>query len=65
MKWFLVTAGTVFGLVVIAHIARMAVEPRMASDPWFWLMTIVAAALSLWAWRLVWHSRAPGASGAR
>jgi hypothetical protein len=58
MKSFLITAGTVFGLIVIAHLARIAAEPRMAKEPWFWLLTIVAAALSVWAWRLVWISRA-------
>jgi hypothetical protein len=57
MKAFLIVAGSVFALVVLAHIARIAVEPRMARDPWFWLITIVAAALSAWAWRLVWRMR--------
>jgi hypothetical protein len=57
MKAFLIVAGLVFGLIVCAHIARIAVEPRMAGEPWFWLITIVAAALSAWAWRLVWRMR--------
>jgi hypothetical protein len=63
VKPFLITVGTVFGLIVVAHVARITVEPRLAGDPWFWLMTIVAAALSAWAWRLVWISRAPKDSG--
>jgi hypothetical protein len=57
MKPFLVTAGTVFGLIVIAHIARVVAEPRMAGDLWFWVLTVIAAALSAWAWRLFWVSR--------
>ena len=57
MKWFLVTAGTVFGLIVIAHLLRIVAEPQMAKEPWFWVLTIVAAGLSGWAWRLVWTSR--------
>ena len=56
MKPFLMTAGTVFGLIVVAHIARMIVEPHVVHDPWFWLLTVVAAGLSAWAWRLVWAS---------
>jgi uncharacterized membrane protein YcaP (DUF421 family) len=64
MKSFLVTVGTVFALIVVAHIARIVAEPRMAKEPWFWLITIVAAALSVWAWRLVWISRASRDSGA-
>ena len=58
MKPFLITAGAVFGLIVIVHIARIAVEPHMAGEPWFWLTTAIAAALSAWAWRLLWLSRA-------
>jgi hypothetical protein len=57
MKAFLITAGTVFGLLVIAHLMRVSVEPQMARDPWFWATTAVAGALSLWAWVLVWRLR--------
>jgi hypothetical protein len=56
VKAFLVVAGSVFGLIVVAHIARITVEPEMAKEPWFWLITIVAAVLSGWAWRLVWRA---------
>ena len=64
MRSFLITAGTVFGLIVAAHIARIAAEPGMAKDPWFWLLTLIAAALSGWAWRLLWRSRASKGPGA-
>ena len=57
MKAFLVTAGAVFGLIVVAHIARIVVEPDKASDPWFLALTVVAGGLSAWAWRLAWQSR--------
>ena len=59
MNAFLITVGTVFAVIVVAHIARIVAEPRMAGEPWFWLLTVVAAALSGWAWRLVWISRRP------
>jgi hypothetical protein len=62
MKSFVMTVGIVFALIVIAHIARIAVEPRLASDPWFWLTTILAAALSAWAWRLLRAARKSGIS---
>ena len=65
MKAFLVTAGSVFGLLVVVHVARMSVEPRMAKDPWFWAITIVAGGLSLWAWRLVCRLRRSGAASVR
>ena len=61
MKIFLVAVGTVFALIVVAHIARFVAEPRLATDPWYWLLTIVAAALSAWAWSLLWRARAPRA----
>jgi hypothetical protein len=57
MKAFLVTAGTVFGLVVIAHVWRIVVEPGVAHEPWFLGLTLLAAALSAWAWRLVWNTK--------
>lgn len=54
MKAYLITTGTVFGLLVVVHIWRFVVEgPQLAKDPWFWLITIVAAVLSGWAWRLL------------
>jgi hypothetical protein len=54
MKAYLITTGTVFGLIVLAHIARVFAEgPRLAADPGFVLLTILAAALSIWAWRLL------------
>ena len=57
MKPFLITAGSVFGLVVVAHVARIVAEPQMAKEPWFLALTLAAAALSAWAWRLVWKLR--------
>jgi hypothetical protein len=57
VKAFFVTAGSVFGLIAIAHIARMVVEPRMAAEPWFLVLTVIAAALSVWSWRLFWTLR--------
>ena len=41
MKAFLIVAGSVFALAVFAYIARITVEPRMAREPWFWLITLL------------------------
>jgi len=57
MKAFLVTSGTVFALVVVAHILRLGFEPDKSKDPFFVLLTVAAGALSFWAWRLVWQMR--------
>jgi hypothetical protein len=57
MKAYLTTTGTVFGLITLAHIARIFAEgPRLAKDPVFLLLTLAAAVLCFWAWRLLWRS---------
>jgi hypothetical protein len=45
--------GVLFGLVTVAHVARMFAEPNLATDPGYLLLTLAAAALCLWAWRLL------------
>jgi hypothetical protein len=59
MKAYLITTGTVFGLITLAHICRIYVEgAHLAKEPVFLLLTLAAAALSLWAWLLLrWSSR--------
>jgi len=57
MKAYLVTTGTVFGLIVVAHVWRVFVEgAHLARQPPFVLVTLAAAALSLWAWGLLGRS---------
>ena len=53
MKAYIVTTGTLFGLIVVAHVMRAVEEPHLATDPWYILLTAAAAAISLWAWRLL------------
>jgi hypothetical protein len=69
LRAYLVTTGTLFGLIAVAHLARTIAESqRLASDPWFYLegpgLGLVAAALSLWAWPLLLR-RAPKSSPGR
>ncbi len=59
MKAFLMTAAVVFSLIVVAHVARMVTEPSVRSDRWFWALTLAAAGLSAWAWRLVLRGTRP------
>ena len=51
------TTGVIFGLLVVAHVWRMVVESHLATQPEYIVITLVAALLSLWAFRLVWRSR--------
>jgi hypothetical protein len=40
--------------LVLAHIWRVFEEgAHLATDPWYIIITVVAAGLCLWAWRLV------------
>ena len=54
MKPYLMTTGAVFGLLTLAHVWRLVEEgARVAADPWFVATTLIAAALAVWAWRLL------------
>ena len=57
MKAYLITTGTIFALVTLAHLARTPeIWSRRVSDPWFFwsfaLLTLISAAIAVWAWRL-------------
>jgi len=59
MKAYLATTGALFALLTVVHIWRIAAEGMsLARDPWYLLITATAAALSIWAMRLL---RAPRA----
>ena len=53
MRAYVATTGAIFGLLVLAHIWRVFEEGHLAEDPWYLLITLVAAGLCLWAWRLL------------
>jgi len=55
MKAYVITTGVIFGLLTLVHIWRAIVEAHLAADPWYVLITAVAAALCLWAVRLLWR----------
>lgn len=54
MRAFLWTTGIVFALITIAHIWRVFGESAsLAKDPWFLLITVFAAGLCVWSFRLL------------
>lgn len=54
MKSYVIATGALFGLITIAHIWRIIAEwPHLAKNPWYLLLTLAAAALCLWACRLL------------
>jgi hypothetical protein len=58
MKAYLITTGTLFGLIALTHLWR-AIDERsqMTTNPGQFLamaaLGVVAAGLSVWAWRLL------------
>jgi hypothetical protein len=54
MRAYLWTTGVVFGLMALAHIVRIIMEgPHLATEPIFILITLAAASLCVWAFRLL------------
>jgi uncharacterized membrane protein len=52
MKAYLVTTGVLFVIVTAMHVMRAVEEPDLARAPWFVLLTLGTAVLSIWALRL-------------
>ena len=54
MKAYLLTTGSIFGLVTVAHVWRIFAErAELARDPWYLMLTVLTAALCAWAFRLL------------
>ena len=54
MKAYVMTTGAVFALLTLVHLLRIILEgPHLATEPFYVLITIAAAGLSIWAWRLL------------
>jgi hypothetical protein len=53
MKAYVITTGSVFGLLVLAHLLRVFEEPHLVRDPFFVFVTLAATALCLWSWRVL------------
>ena len=54
MKAYLITTGLVFGAIVVAHVARVFAEGTwLLGEPDWVILTLLAAALCIWAFRLL------------
>jgi hypothetical protein len=54
MRFYLTLTAIVFGLLAVMHVWRMISEsPALAKDPFFLLLTVISAALCVWAVRLL------------
>lgn len=59
MKAYVVTTGSIFGLITVLHILRMFVEPEQGRDPVYILLTLLAASVCIWAFWLLRVSPRP------
>jgi hypothetical protein len=54
MRAYVMTTGVIFFLLVVAHVWRMAAESwRLAREPEYIVITLIALGLSVWALRLL------------
>jgi len=54
MKAYIITTGIIFGMITVAHIMRFLMEgSRLATEPVFILLTLLSAALCVWAWQVL------------
>jgi hypothetical protein len=50
MRAYVLTTGVIFALLAIVHVWRAIAERgSIATDPWFLIITCIAAGLSVWA----------------
>ncbi|HEX4649065.1 MAG TPA: hypothetical protein VH111_09585 [Steroidobacteraceae bacterium] len=59
MKAYLLVTGAIFGLIGVAHLLRLVLEPghSLSAHPWFFAgnltLFIVGGGLAVWALRLL------------
>ena len=53
MKVYVGITGAIFGLITVAHIARMVVEPHTRTEASYIALTALSAALCVWAMSLL------------
>ena len=49
MRAYVITTAVIFALITISHLVRMTVEPRVLTEPIYLLLTLLSAALAIWA----------------
>jgi hypothetical protein len=65
MKAYLIVTGALFALIVVVHAWRLTIETNLLRDPWYYLITAIAAAMAVWAFRLYQFSNHPRDHGNR
>jgi dolichyl-phosphate-mannose--protein O-mannosyl transferase len=53
MRTYLLVTAVAFALLALMHVWRVIAESTsLMRDPWFVVITVISAALSVWAFRL-------------
>ena len=52
MRAYVLTSGSIFGVIVLAHLWRIVLEPHVLREPIWVLLTLTAAGLTGWAFRV-------------
>jgi hypothetical protein len=52
MRAYVLTSGSIFGLIVLAHVWRIFLEPHVVREPLWVLITLAAVGLTVWAFRV-------------
>lgn len=53
MKAYVIATGCLFALLVLVHVWRAVEEgPQLATRPEYIVVTVLAAAMCFWAWRV-------------
>jgi hypothetical protein len=52
VRAYLATTGLLFAAIAVLHTWRVIVEPHLATHAWYLVLTLLAGALAVWAWRL-------------
>jgi hypothetical protein len=52
MRTYVITTGLIFALLTFVHLWRVAVEGTGVLQPVYVLVTLAAAGMSVWAWRV-------------
>ena len=58
MRAYVIVSGAIFGVLAAVHVWRMVVERSVLHDPVFVGVTVFAAAMSVWAWRVAARANA-------
>ena len=49
MRAYVLTTGVIFALIAAVHTWRLTLARHLLTEPWYLALTVLAAALAVWA----------------